>query len=188
MKHRKVTKIVKDKILGYYYFMDKTHPLSDKKGRVWYHRHVASISLGRWLTKEEVVHHKDEVRSNNEPSNLEVMTRREHGELHNPPPGLLVKMSKGRVERLVVLRDCVCCGTKFRPTTSRQKFCSPECSSTARRIIHPKIEADVLTKLIWAMPTTQIAKELGVSDTAIAKFCKKHKISKPPRGYWAGRR
>ena len=46
-------------------------------------------------------------------------------------------------------------------------------------------EPDALQKLLWEKPTSQIAKELGVSDVAVAKFCKKHGVQKPPRGYWA---
>lgn len=42
-----------------------------------------------------------------------------------------------------------------------------------------------MTKLIWEMSTVQLAKKLGVSDKAVEKFCKKHDIEKPPRGYWA---
>jgi hypothetical protein len=42
-----------------------------------------------------------------------------------------------------------------------------------------------LAKLLWAKPATQIAAELGVSDTAIKKHCRLLGIEKPPRGYWA---
>lgn len=56
-------------------------------------------------------------------------------------------------------------------------------------ILHPKkIEwpsAEEMQKLVWEKPTQQLSKDLGVSDVAIGKFCKKHNISKPPRGYWA---
>lgn len=41
-----------------------------------------------------------------------------------------------------------------------------------------------LEKLIWEKPTTHIAKDYGVSDKAVDKWCKKYNISKPPRGYW----
>lgn len=41
-----------------------------------------------------------------------------------------------------------------------------------------------LEKIIWEIPTIQLAKKLGVSDVAIAKQCKKLNIVKPPRGYW----
>ena len=39
--------------------------------------------------------------------------------------------------------------------------------------------------MVWEMPATHIAREYGVSDKAIEKFCKKHLIQKPGRGYWA---
>ncbi len=42
-----------------------------------------------------------------------------------------------------------------------------------------------MTQMVWEMPTTKIAQIYGVSDKAIEKFCKKHGIEKPPRGYWA---
>lgn len=43
---------------------------------------------------------------------------------------------------------------------------------------------DILEKLVWEKPTTHIAKDYGVSDKAVNKWCKKYNISKPPRGYW----
>lgn len=46
------------------------------------HRVVAEQMLGRPLNEGEVVHHKDHNRSNNDPSNLEVMTSSEHSSLH----------------------------------------------------------------------------------------------------------
>ena len=51
------------------------------------------------------------------------------------------------------------------------------------KIIWPS--AEVLEKLVWEKPTSQIAKDLGVSDKAIEKHCKKLALKKPPRGYWA---
>lgn len=45
-----------------------------------------------------------------------------------------------------------------------------------------------LEKLVWAKPTLQLAKDFGVSDSAIGKWCKDYGISKPSRGYWAKRK
>jgi hypothetical protein len=42
-----------------------------------------------------------------------------------------------------------------------------------------------LYDLVWNKPTVQIAAEIGVSDVAVAKACKRHQIPKPPVGYWA---
>ena len=35
------------------------------------------------------------------------------------------------------------------------------------------------------LPRTTLAKELGVSDSAIAKRCRIRGISQPGRGYWS---
>ena len=54
---------------------------------------------------------------------------------------------------------------------------------TITKINWPTIEE--MTRLVFEKPTSQIAMDLGVSDVAIGKFCKKHNIPKPPRGYWS---
>ena len=51
----------------------------------------------------------------------------------------------------------------------------------------PKIEwpsVEEMSKLVLEKPTSQLAIDLGVSDVAIGKYCKKHNILKPERGYW----
>lgn len=42
-----------------------------------------------------------------------------------------------------------------------------------------------LYEKLWSAPTTQVAAELGISDVALAKRCKKLNVPKPPLGYWA---
>ena len=64
--------------IGYLCFTDRTHPLADKCGRVYYHRHVASVKVGRWLESGEVVHHVDGDICNNDPDNLEIMRKDAH--------------------------------------------------------------------------------------------------------------
>ena len=71
MKLPKDTELDKTKLrimaepLGYVYLYDPKHPLANASGIVYYHRHVMSVHLGRWITSEEIVHHKDENRTNN---------------------------------------------------------------------------------------------------------------------------
>lgn len=47
------------------------------------------------------------------------------------------------------------------------------------------VSNEELAKLVWTMPTVEVAKLFGVSDVAIAKRCKKYGIPKPPKGFWA---
>lgn len=42
-----------------------------------------------------------------------------------------------------------------------------------------------LYELVWTIPTQRLAERFGISDVALAKICKKLKVPKPPRGYWA---
>ena len=51
------------------------------------------------------------------------------------------------------------------------------------KIVWPDKES--LAKLVWEKPTAQVARELGVSDTAVKNHCRLLGIEKPPRGYWA---
>lgn len=51
-----------------------------------------------------------------------------------------------------------------------------------RRVERP--DKHYLSELVWRFPTSHVAKLYGVSDNAIAKWCKSYGISKPPRGYW----
>ena len=42
-----------------------------------------------------------------------------------------------------------------------------------------------LYEMVWNKPVTKIAEDLGISDVALHKICRKHQIPVPPRGHWA---
>jgi hypothetical protein len=42
-----------------------------------------------------------------------------------------------------------------------------------------------LYQLVWSSPATKLSEQLGVSDVAIAKRCRKLGVPRPERGYWA---
>jgi mannose/cellobiose epimerase-like protein (N-acyl-D-glucosamine 2-epimerase family) len=46
------------------------------------------------------------------------------------------------------------------------------------------VSVEVMKGLVWDKPTTDIASMLEVSDKAIERYCKRHNIDKPTRGYW----
>lgn len=43
----------------------------------------------------------------------------------------------------------------------------------------------VIYELVWSKPMTEVAEGFGISDVALKKICKKHRIPTPSRGYWA---
>ena len=113
-----------------------------------------------------------------------------------------------RAKKLIT-KNCIEVGSKLpekealakvhTPSLPRQKknyFCL-ECSACvdkgikrcpmcherfSHKIVWPANEE--LSKLLWSTPSSKLAKELGVSDSAIVNRCKRLQIRKPPRGYW----
>lgn len=69
---------------GYIMILKWEHPFKDKHGYVPEHRLIVEGILKRYLTKKETIHHIDENRSNNHPSNLYLFNSRgEHTSYHN---------------------------------------------------------------------------------------------------------
>jgi len=66
----------------YVYAVVPEHPNATKRGYVLHHRIVMENLLNRLLTVDEIVHHKDENKKNNNIANLELMSRADHQRLH----------------------------------------------------------------------------------------------------------
>lgn len=67
---------------GYWSIKKLDHPFKDAHGYIFEHRLVMEEILGRYLKKNELVHHKDHNKLNNSPNNLELITRKQHPNLH----------------------------------------------------------------------------------------------------------
>ena len=68
---------------GYVLIMKKGYESSDCMGYIFEHRYIAEQVMGRYLNKNEVVHHINGDKKDNKIENLKVMTNGEHTILHH---------------------------------------------------------------------------------------------------------
>lgn len=161
---------------GYARFYMPGHPLASGSGMVLAARHVGSLLVGHWLTPNEIALHKDRNRSNCDLANIQVVSRQELAQL----------LPSHQVQRILLICSRPGCGREFDESPAhamRRRYCSPKCAQLMSHRFDVSIEE--MTQMVWEMPATQIAETYGVSSNAIGKFCKRHGIQKPGRGYWA---
>lgn len=147
------------------------------------HVRVAEEKLGRRLGKSEIPHHIDRVKTNNSPENILILrTSSDHARIHSDIPVEVIQTVDGSHIVIKKQRQCPYCERLFEPSTNDDVFCSLTCylSNKAKRIP----TAAELKKMVWSKPTEHLAKEIGVSDRAIGKWCEKLGVEKPNRGYW----
>ena len=67
---------------GYISVFCPSHPMATKEGFVMEHILVMEKAIGRYITRDEVVHHKNHIRDDNRIENLELMSVKDHARLH----------------------------------------------------------------------------------------------------------
>ncbi len=113
---------------GYKAIYCPDHPRAWSTGYIHLHVVVAEMKLGRFLNAGEHVHHKNENKMDNDPSNLDVLTPQAHNAIHHP-------------ERAPLLMVCAECGKEFerkfnqRPKAKgyKNQFCSRSCNGRFQR-------------------------------------------------------
>ena len=101
----------------YFYGVCHEHPKANKFGYVLLHRLIVENFLGKILKDDEIVHHKDENKKNNDPSNLQVMDKRDHSRLH---------AKKGRAFLQLTCPNCK--KIFFKEKRQVKKGTTPKCS------------------------------------------------------------
>lgn len=157
---------------------------SDNRKRDGYvHVQVAEKKLGRKLGKKEIPHHVDENKINNNEENILVLRNEtSHNLVHSKIPHELFQTKDGSYVAVKEQRECPYCYGMFEPNKHDDVYCDIKCFLADKAKNIPT--AEELKELVWSVPTARLAKLYDVSDTAIKKWCDKHGVEKPPRGYW----
>lgn len=154
-------------INGYIEYYIPNHHRASKNGCVYEHILVAENMLNRELYPEEVVHHKDKVKSNNTFENLMFFaTKADHTAYHNGAKIYLTNLGNYRSKKNV----CAICNKEI---SNKAKLCK-ECSNKEKSKHIPSKEE--LSKLIINNTNIAISKIYNCSDRTVGKWRKRYSL------------
>lgn len=144
---------------------------------VSYARYLVETSIGEFIPSGYEVDHKDTDCSNDDLSNLQVLTREEH----------ILKTSKERTGKTILILKCAHCGIEFKREKRQIKvdsvatFCSRSCngkhnSCLTLNLVAKPVTEDKLLKIkelaSQGLSGYKISKIVGVSANTVRKYMK----------------
>lgn len=87
------------------------------------------------------------------------------------------------IQSTPIIVECPMCN---KPVSEQGRHCIACAHTFLQKIQWPSNK--VLSELVWTKPLLKLAVDLGVSDNAIRRHCKKNNIAFPTRGFWNPKR
>lgn len=171
-------------LIGQYeYVVNKEHPRAFSDGRVFKHIVVAEKKIGRFLLPDEVVHHKNKNKRDNDPENLIVFaTESDHVRFHNYgcDESYLVRNLNGSHSCKAKVYTCADCGAVISNGTER---CIPCNNLHKRKTDWPS--AEELYEYLKSIRGnfSEAALHFGVSDNAVRKWCDAYNLPRHSKDY-----
>lgn len=158
-------------INGYRMVYCPSNPSCNKIGYVQEHRLVIEKSIGRFLRRDEVVHHKNKKRDDNRLENLQLMTSSEHRSLH-------AKELQRRLGHYKHVAHCQRCGKEISKQSLLCLKCYCDVHGCKTKPSKETLYDDVIVKKETYL---SLEKKYGVSTVAIKKWMRKYGIPIPQR-------
>lgn len=151
---------------GYVLIRMPYHPRAHKNGYVYEHVLVAEKKLGRPLKKGEIIHHKDEIKTNNSPDNISITKSIAHHKANHRKSNSYLRLPD---EKNPVIK-CKCgCGKKFKKYDSNGRPRSFVYGGHSRRKLTSLKISKIMELLDKGYPKTKVAKILGVDRNSVYK-------------------
>lgn len=164
---------------GYVRIKCPDHPYAERRtGYVLLHRVKVENSLGRYLSPDELVHHKNEDPSDNRLCNLKVTDRVSHSEHHHPPikrppKGELKKMlASYSIPKVAIYYDAAI--TTVRKWIKKYGLTVPKAGTWKTKKRVPK---ELLIELLSNNSVPATAKKLGIGAGLVRKWMKYHEVN-----------
>jgi hypothetical protein len=153
--------------------------------------HCSECGIENWQNKKLVLHldHINGVNNDNRFDNLRLLCPNCHSQTPTYCGGNTSKARSAAIIRQIPRNQRFPCTRCSNLKSTKSPLCI-ECSNMQKVGLNTKTvwpSKEEMAALVWSIPTSKLAIQLGVSDSAIGKFCRKRNISKPPRGYWEKR-